>query len=490
MRSFGVRWVGNATKMKQTLERETKWEVDRAFALPPIDDLVPGGRVEAIAVELTSTYFDTAACDLLANDLVLRRRAGTDESGWQLKIPQADGRTELLAPWSDELPAELAAVVTGVALGRPLHVVTTIHTLRKRHRLFGQDGELVVEIDDDTVRTTPGDGIAAASAWREIEVELGPATAAAPRELLDRLTAAGASRSAYPCKLSRAVPQREDHTGVRSKAERAVHEYLIAQIDRIFAGDVALRRGEDPIHDTRVATRRLRSTLRVFGKLLDRSVIEAVADEVKWYAGLLGEVRDCQVQRRRLAAELGELPPELVLGPVAARIDATLLERQLTSRAALAQAMDSPRYLALLATLRAWKSKPPFVVRLRKGDLVRRASRAARKADRRLRVAIAEQRDESLHRARKAAKRARYAAELHGPVHRRAAAKSNIEHYKKIQRVLGDHNDGVIAAGLLWRIATAAGTTGGENGFTYGLLYANERRAAERVRERIAEIAR
>ncbi|MGX1775905.1 CYTH and CHAD domain-containing protein [Nocardia brasiliensis] len=476
--------------MKDSLERETKWEVDRAFALPPLDDLVPGGRVEATAVELTSTYFDTTARDLLSHQLVLRRRAGTDESGWQLKIPQDDGRLELVAAWSDELPDELADVVTGAALGRRLHEVTTIHTLRNRHRVFGPDGELVLEVDDDTVRTTPGDGVAAALAWREIEVELGPRTAAAPAELLDRLAAAGASRSKYPSKLSRVVPPRDEPAAARSKAERAIHEYLNAQIDVVFAGDLALRRGDDPIHDTRVATRRLRSTLRVFGKLLDRPAIEGIADELKWYAGLLGEVRDCQVQRARLATEIEELPPELVLGPVAGRIDATLLERQLTSRAALAAALDSPRYLALLAALQAWKSQPPFAVRVRKGELVRRAGRAARKADQRLAVALGDQRDESLHRARKAAKRARYAAEVHEPVHRRATAKSNIKYYKKIQRVLGDHNDGVVSAGLLWRLATAAGTTGGENGFTYGLLYANEQHAAERARRHVAEIAR
>jgi CHAD domain-containing protein len=35
-------------------------------------------------------------------------------------------------------------------------------------------------------------------------------------------------------------------------------------------GLVGLREGTDPIHDTRVAIRRVRSTLRVFGRLLDR----------------------------------------------------------------------------------------------------------------------------------------------------------------------------------------------------------------------------
>lgn len=264
---------------------------------------------------------------------------------------------------------------------------------------------------------------------------------------------------------------------------------MATQIDLIFVGDVGLRRGEEPIHDTRVATRRLRSTLRVFGKLLASGAVGEIDDELKWYAALLGDIRDCHVQRRRLADELNALPPELILGPVAARIDATLLARQLPSRNALAEAMNSPRYLRLLATLQAWKSQPPFERRIRRCQLVKRARRAADKADRRLMTALRNQRHESLHRARKAAKRARYAAELHKPVRKPARAKSNIKYYKKIQRLLGDYNDSIVSSEFLWRTATAAGTAGDENGFTYGLLYANEMHASESTRQSVAEVA-
>jgi inorganic triphosphatase YgiF len=66
----------------------------------------------------------------------------------------------------------------------------------------------------------------------------------------------------------------------------------VDQIEAIFDGDMGLRRGQDPMHDTRVAIRRLRSTIRVFGKLLDRSAAGHLDEELKWFAGLLGEVRD------------------------------------------------------------------------------------------------------------------------------------------------------------------------------------------------------
>jgi CHAD domain-containing protein len=102
--------------------------------------------------------------------------------------------------------------------------------------------------------------------------------------------------------------------------------------------------------------------------------------------------------------------------------------------------------------------------------------------------AIEAEDDAPLHRARKAAKRARYAAELRAPVEKRS--KATAKHYKRIQRVLGDHQDGVVASATLRRLALAAGTTPGENGFTYGLLYAREQQAAQAARRRARELVR
>jgi CHAD domain-containing protein len=256
---------------------------------------------------------------------------------------------------------------------------------------------------------------------------------------------------------------------------------MTEQIDNIFEGDLALRRGSDPIHDTRVAIRRLRSTLRVFGRLLDDSVGHVEA-ELKWFAALLGEVRDCQVQRRHFKEALEQFPPELVLGPVAGRIKTDLQSDQLQARTVVTDAMNSQRYLDLLATLQRWRTEPPLSGPPSLKAVTKRARRAERKSIRRLTEAVEAGDDALLHRARKAAKRARYAAELRTPVDKRA--KKTTKRHKKIQRVLGDHQDGVVASAILRRLAVTAGTTAGENGFTYGLLYAREQQAAEEARTR------
>lgn len=90
-----------------------------------------------------------------------------------------------------------------------------------------------------------------------------------------------------------------------------------------------------------------------------------------------------------------------------------------------------------------------------------------------------------MHRARKAAKRARYAAELLRPLgHGRKQARR----HKRVQVLLGDLQDAVVAAATLRRLVS--GVPAAESGFTLGLLYAGERRTARRLRRRACGLLR
>jgi CHAD domain-containing protein len=268
------------------------------------------------------------------------------------------------------------------------------------------------------------------------------------------------------------------------RGTRTLVDYLNAQIDGIEAGDTSLRHGEDDdtIHDTRVAIRRLRSTLRIFAKVLDSAEIADMDAELKWFAGLLGDVRDCQVQRGRFADVLDGTPDELILGPVKSRIEQHLNAIEFPARECIAEAMGSERYQGILARLRRWRAQPPIAGAVTSGTLRFRARRAQRKADRRLAQALDSGDDAMLHRARKAAKRARYAAELCKSLGKGAHSKRTIKHYKQIQSLLGDHQDAVVASETLRKIGVTAGTTVGENGFTFGLLYAREQWIARQCR--------
>jgi len=288
-----------------------------------------------------------------------------------------------------------------------------------------------------------------------------------------------------PPKFDAAAASGKAHS---SPAQRAVTEYLNAQIDRIDAGDAGLRRGLDPIHDTRVAIRRMCSTLRVFAKLFDRAAATELENELKWFAAVLGDVRDCQVQRKRFGAALDRLPDELVLGPVRADIRITLRGIEQPARSRVTDAMDSERYVAMMAVLRGWRTEPPLKERFGVDDLRKNFKKARRKADRRLAAAVEGDDDVVLHAARKAAKRARYAGELCGAVH--PPARRRAKAYKKIQSVLGDHQDTVVARDVLRRMAAGTGPSRGQNGFTYGLLYAREQQVAAETRLKATKLAK
>jgi CHAD domain-containing protein len=469
--------------MDEVLERELKWDVAEDFALPSLDDIVAEADVERSTVTLSSAYYDTVDGDLQTHGVLLRRRDGDDDTGWQLKVPDAEGRVEIRTGLSDTPPSELTDALTGMRLGKPLVNVATIRTTRDRYRITDpRRRRLFAEVADDHVLASIDHRLLA---WREIEVELGPAARSLPRRLTKRLTEAGATPSRYPSKLA-ASGRGSTRTGGRNRRRRATTNYLTEPVHPLCDGGFGWRRGGAPIPDARVAIRRLRSSLRVFGKLLNRSANEDVDDELKWYAGLLGEVRDCQVQRRRFQKALAQLPPELVLGPVAGRLNTDLQSDQLQARTRVAEAMNSQRYLDLLARLHQWRTDPPLTDPPSVDAVSKRARRAERKADRRLAQAIDADNDALLHRARKAAKRARYAAELRVPVDK--GAKKTVKHYKQIQRVLGRHQDSVVATATLHRLAVTAGTTAGEHGFTYGLLYAREQQAAETARRQAREL--
>ena len=269
-----------------------------------------------------------------------------------------------------------------------------------------------------------------------------------------------------------------------SQATRALVEYVTAQIDQIENGDAELlhAQGPDPdcIHDTRVAVRRFRSTMRVFKKSFDGPNIAGLDGELKWFAGLLGEVRDCQVQRDRFNHALDRMPDELVLGPVRARIRNELQEIERPARACLNEAMKSDRHQALLSVLRGWRDEPPIGQDIATKTLLKRARRAERKADRRLAAALRSNDDAMVHRARKAAKRARYAAEAVQPVFGPPALRL-ARRLARLQSVLGEHQDAVITRGVLRDLAAGA-QLAHENAFAYGVLYEREDAEAAALR--------
>jgi CHAD domain-containing protein len=470
-------------------ERELKFDVPPDFVVPDLDACLPTPpRLQAEEVALVSTYYDTVGTELLRQRITLRRRTGDTDTGWHLKVPEGPARTEIHLPLdgAEAVPDRLRTLVAGVAAGRALSPVAVVRTRRRLTRLL--DGsDVLAEIADDQVQAMSVGESARSTEWREVEVELCSGDEQLLRQLGDCLVAAGARAAQASSKLARALGVDAAGPDLTS-GPGLIKAYLSEQAGDLATGDVALRRGADVVHKTRVAARRYRSALRVFARILDGERATWLDDELSWYQNLLGEVRDRQVLARRLTEAVTALPAELVLGPVQAEIKQTLLAEQETARRELMSAMDGERYLTLLRAAHDFATDPPVTSGAAVDDIHKLERKAHRKAVKRLRAALAGDDDVLLHRARKATKRARYARELVAPMRRNN--EEDLTRYKDLQDALGEYQDSVVAGDLLRRLAARTPQRPDSNGFTYGILHEREEKARQRARAEAASLIR
>jgi CHAD domain-containing protein len=274
-------------------------------------------------------------------------------------------------------------------------------------------------------------------------------------------------------------------------AGEVVLAYLRLQAQELRSLDPAVRADEyDAVHQMRVTTRRLRATLRSFGRVIPRAATAHLAGELKWLGQLLGAARDDEVLPAHLRDALRPVPAEDVIGPVHARVQGHFAPRRAAGHAEVTEALDSPRYAELMAELDLLTAGPLAGRQIgrKAGDPARdvlpnAVRKAYRQADRRMRRArrapSGPARDTALHQARKSARRARYAAEAAALTSGKPARRF-AKQMKKVQSVLGEHQDAVLARQSARDLGIGAHLAG-ENAFTYGLLHERERHQAARL---------
>ncbi len=488
-------------------EVEAKFRVTADFRLPDLagDGLTPHpADVEPERSTLRATYFDTGDLRLAREGVTLRRRTGGSDAGWHLKLPAPssgpESRDEIQLPDAPELPESLAELVTVYRRTVPLGPVATLRTERTTWPLHGPDGEQLGELVDDTVAVLGADDSISAT-FRELEVEAAQGVAD-PIDLLHRvgavLVAAGAVGGEFTPKVVRALgaqalaapePPPPDPVRPRDSARLAIEAHLRRHVRAFMTADPQVRRDQpDSVHQMRVAARRLRSGLRTFGPLLEPEWSAGLQAELRWIAGVLGEVRDTEVLLARLRRAVAALPEPLVMGDAGERLGAALTERLTVARTAAHQTLRGDRYVALVEAMVGAATAPPVTAAAQRPaervlpPLVRRAWRKLRRRARRLTLDAS---DEAFHRARIAAKRARYAGELCAPVFG-APAKDFAAAVESAQDLLGEHQDAAVAAATLRELAAAADPTGA--GFTFGVLYERERAAARAARESFVDV--
>jgi CHAD domain-containing protein len=499
-----------------TVVREIERKYDATGAGLPDLAGVPGvASVSADTRELlNAVYYDTADLRLIRAGITLRRRTGGDDAGWHLKLPAgADARDELRLPAGragGRVPAELASLVRATTRGATIAPVVRMRTVRRRRHLLDGAGAPLAEIAADEVSAELADG-SGAQAWTELEVELMAGGRELLAELDRRLRAAGVRPAAVGSKLARVLAARLTAVGAPpgqdapaahagrppapgSPAGEIVLAYLASQVHAITANDPLVRRDEpDAVHQMRVATRRARSALQAFGKLVQPGRARPLGRELKWLATVLGRARDAEVTLARFDECLAGGAALPGAEPARARLIGHFTAELGQARSALLRALDGPRYLGLLDDLDAFLDDPPYTRRAARpaaGVLPAQVRRVARGLERALAgigqpatgsETDAARRDAALHEARKAAKRARYAADAAEPALGQRAARL-ARRAKKLQELLGEHHDSVVARQQL-RDLSADAHAAAESTFTYGVLHEREaRRAAEAER--------
>ncbi len=486
--------------MGDYVELEHKLSVAVGWSLPDLS-VVPGvARVERAApFELDAVYLDTNDLRLAIRGVTLRRRAGGDDEGWHLKLPAPGGaRTEVRAPLGDGIvdspPAELAALVVGLARDAPLAPAGRIRTTRTATTLYGADDAALVEIADDEVVGQALGGDAPEERWREVEVEALTDDESVLQSTVEVLLDAGARPADSSSKLARVLGadllarHALDLTvPIDPTAGEVATAYLREHVAALNSWDPEVRRDTyDSVHKARVAARRLRSALRIYRPLLDREVTDPVRDELQWLGTVLGAARDLEVTRDRLLGELDAQPPELVAGPIRERIIAELGGGYADAHRAAVTEMSGERYFALLTTLDELVGDPPLTELAQEPavsvlpGLVRKAWRRLRRlADAAEQETDPQRHDLALHEVRKGAKMARYAGESVQAVFGDDAA-TFAAAMESVQEVLGTHQDGVVTRGKLREMGMRAHGAG-ENAFSYGLLAGLEEAAAEQA---------
>jgi len=450
-------------------------DIPRLRRHPLLKALCPAGPKMR---KLTSIYFDTDDFVLKNRDIALRvRRSGrqwiqTVKGGGSVQggLHQRD---EWEAPVAHDRPdftkladPGLIALFSDEALRQRLHPVFVTEFDRTIWLLETEAGDQVeMALDRGEIRADQGK-----STISEVELELKAGNPAALFELALALQEAvplspenaskaerGYALSAPPL-LQSAVKATQPELAREMTVDAAFRATAWNCIGQLQDNQSRLRQGYDPelIHQMRVAVRRLRSALNLFGAAAPGIRDAALTAELRWFVGELGPARDWDVfLSETLPPVVEALPQDAGL----ARLQQAADRLRQAARERACAAAASPRYHKLLLTLGHWLWREPWretapTARLDQpladfaAAMLGRCHRQLRRRGGKLAQLNAEQR----HALRIAAKKLRYAVEFFSGLYPRKASRGHLQALADLQDELGVLNDQAVTGRLLTQI--------------------------------------
>ena len=441
-------------------------EAGRLARLPALARL-RAGRAQGVAVEIV--WHDTPDGRLAAAGLALSECRLGRTRVWQLAALHAVPAATL-----PEVVAEAAAPDRlGRALPAPLLPVAACAGRLRTLPLAPAAGIAAVSVLEARLRA-----VADEHAFCRVRLH-GVADPALARTLTESLRLEVATDTLAVAALGvagRPVPSPEPPRLAADQSVSAAFAALLArQAGELLrlAPRAALGDGMEPVHQMRVALRRLRSAEKLFRRAVDCEALQGLKPELRELARHLGPARDWDVFGAGTGRAIEAAFPD---DPAIARLRAAAGRKRAESYAALAGYLRGPAFRALgvtlvwLAAARPWEALPPADDAQAAARAQPLAAFAARALSRRLDHVLEPGADLSglapgeLHVLRIQAKRLRYAAEFFAPLYPPGPVKRFVRRVAALQERLGALNDGTVAGGLM------AALGGAERGHAAGVV--------------------
>ena len=319
-------------------------------------------------VRNVDTYLDTFDWSLLKNKLALRFRISNGTAMYTLKSiePIEDGiakrmETEILLDKPVDVPTRVPVkpirkLVDGIIFPRKLLEQIQIRTDRRRYRLLSPEGaEIELAFDTSSFSLRGLHKPRRTQRLNELEAEIRDGSEAA----LEALSSLLSSKFNYPASTASkfevaierfkiTIPSKKPPEKLRvrldDRLDVAVQKILTYQMHRFQEQLPGVQRDIDTefVHQARVATRRMRSALRLFRDAIPEGTAAYLRGELKWLGGMLGAIRDLDV----FLLNLSRFKQQIERFPAKKKqaFENWIEKRRRAPLKALRRALESPRY--------------------------------------------------------------------------------------------------------------------------------------------------
>jgi len=313
------------------MKGEVEVEVEVKFALPDLETLNKLKTLDTLGdytllpgkvIQMKDRYLDTADKRLFSAGFALRQRSVGGQTAMQLKgRGGVEGAVHRREEISLTLPAENAAEawrssplyarVQHLGANAALQTLCSLEQTRFTRPLLQAD-RLVAELSLDTVTVIAGN---LRDAYNELEIELrADGTEADLAALTSLLQQEWRLKAVSNSKLERALAlldaPRSPGLNAKDSMVEAARKTLSFHFQKMLKHEAGTRAGEDieALHNMRVAVRRMRAALQVYGDCLNKKKLRPFAKALRNTGRVLGAVRDLDVFWEKTQAWLDALP--------------------------------------------------------------------------------------------------------------------------------------------------------------------------------------